>query len=529
LRNAAALLYPEDSSARVIVDDAGLDARQIAFSSRAESNWHNILAEAIRCNCLAALLNIVCQAYPTNPSLQAAILNYQQFVEAGGQFDVPAQVSPGTTIYGDQTSVGNISQSMAVAIGTGATASVAMTEEVAYSVHGLKNPYIGLSAFNYDDRAKYAGRDAKIREALEKLTEPGKEQTVLFVTGASGSGKSSFVQAGLLPQLREYYEKRHKQVRIATFRPKDQPFANLDDALSQLAPQANRDLATFTPPNQINILVIDQFEEVFTQAHLKVDAEFFQWLQKVPAFPQGRTYIIATIRSDYLNELFNLTKLYDLNRSGVDLRVMTVDELREAIQRPLQVCFPNGERRFEPALVQKLAQEASERSTLLPLLQVALENLWKQGVLRLAAYRKLGDAIQERAEEVYTSRSDPNANNQIKRSEHEQQELMDILLDLIHVAIDNTDRREVRQPRLRQELEKGSLQRRQLIEELVNARLLAIDTEMRNGNVVEIIDIIHESLIDNWNRLKYAIEEKREQLQRRTRFKLWLGEWLRNG
>ena len=163
LRNATALLYPDDSSARRIVADAGLDARQIAFSSRAESNWHNILAEAIRCNRLAALLNIVRQAYPTNPSLQAAILNYQQFVEAGGQFDVPAQVSPGTTIYGDQTNVGNISQSVAVAIGTGATASVAMTEEVAYNVHGLKNPYIGLSAFNYDDRAKYAGRASKCR------------------------------------------------------------------------------------------------------------------------------------------------------------------------------------------------------------------------------------------------------------------------------------------------------------------------------------------------------------------------------
>jgi len=208
---------------------------------------------------------------------------------------------------------------------------------------------------------------------------------------------------------------------------------------------------------------------------------------------------------------------------------MTVDELSETIQRPLQECFPNGERRFEPALVQKLAQDASLRPTLLPLLQVTLQKLWKQGSLKLAAYTNLTDAIQERAEEVYLFSDHINVDPQAPRPARDQQELMGILLDLIHVAVDDTDRRDVRQPRTRRELEQSSAHRPRLIEELVNARLLSAASETRNGEDVEVIDIIHESLIDNWGRLRNAIEEQRQQLQRRARFKLWLGEWLRNG
>src|SRR4051812_32246547 len=71
-----------------------------------------------------------------------------------------------------------------------------ITEEQAYNVGGLTNPYLGLNHFAYKDRAKYAGREQTIDEAVQKLTAPGAKRTVLFVTGASGSGKSSFALAG---------------------------------------------------------------------------------------------------------------------------------------------------------------------------------------------------------------------------------------------------------------------------------------------------------------------------------------------
>jgi hypothetical protein len=103
-----------------------------------------------------------------------------------------------------------------------------------YNVQGLPNPYLGLQPFTYAERAKYAGRDAQIAVALTKLTTPGEQRTLLFITGASGSGKSSFAQAGLIPALEQHYQQRHQTVRHAVFRPSKQPMAMLGDALLQL-------------------------------------------------------------------------------------------------------------------------------------------------------------------------------------------------------------------------------------------------------------------------------------------------------
>ncbi len=386
---------------------------------------------------------------------------------------------------------------------------------------GLPNPYLGLRSFTYADQDDYAGRASKVQEALDKLTKAGEAQTVLFVTGASGSGKSSFVQAGLLPALQDHYTARHKQVRFAIFRPGDQPLAQLDDALSLLALNS-RDLAAFTPANQINLLVIDQFEEVFTQAHLPADAEFFRWLQHAPPFGQGRTHIIVTVRSDYLNELFNVEQLYDLNRHGLDLRVMSLDELTQAIQRPLQRRFANGEKRLEPALVQRLAEDASVSPTLLPLLQVTLEELWKKGSLRLAAYGHLSDAIRQRADQVLAYR-DFNAATPIQpRSDEERERILHLFLNLVQVSLDDDYRRDVRRifPKARLSAELA-----RLVDELSQARLLSVTREHDNQ---ESVTIIHEALIGNWTRLRQEVQERRQELRRRTRFEQQVKEWVAN-
>ncbi len=107
--------------------------------------------------------------------------------------------------------------------------------EKAYDVRGLPNPYPGLRAFTYADRAAFAGREALIEDSVARLTTPGDPQSLTFITGASGSGKSSFAQAGLLPALEEHYRARGKTARWAVFRPGTNPLAVLADALLQLA------------------------------------------------------------------------------------------------------------------------------------------------------------------------------------------------------------------------------------------------------------------------------------------------------
>lgn len=404
---------------------------------------------------------------------------------------------------------------------------ITITEEVAYTVQGLPNPYLGLSAFRYADRAIYAGRERLAEETVQRLTTPDTRQTLLFITGASGSGKSSFAQAGLIPRLESHYAVYQKPVRHAIFRPSRQPMMMLADALQKLHPALTPEaLKTHTPNAQINLLLIDQFEELFIQSEAAQRAAFCDFLSKAPSFADCHTHILITLRVDYLDELYAVQPLWEIAKAGVELRTMHPADLQNAIQKPVQVMHPT--KRFAPELLGRLVQDAGVDAALLPLLQVTLAELWKTGRLVSSNYHSLTDAIRQRAELVYAFSDYDKTDPEVARPADEQQRLMDILLGLINVSVDSADRRDTRQRRTRQELENSSGLRSRLIEELVNARLLSAANESRNEQDVEVIDIIHESLIANWDRLKQAIDEQRQQLQRRARFKLWLGEWLRN-
>ncbi|MBV7326815.1 PQQ-binding-like beta-propeller repeat protein [Chloroflexi bacterium TSY] len=410
--------------------------------------------------------------------------------------------------------------------------------EEAYDVRSLLNPYLGLHAFTYEERGRYAGREHTIEQALKLLTLPGEQRTLLFITGASGSGKSSFAQAGLLPALETHYTQRNQTVRWAVFRPSRQPLAGFADALLRLGLPAEGIFAAagkymLTAPektvsgNQISLLVIDQFEELFTQSVPDQRDKLFEMLESLPDFAELRTHVIATLRIDYLPELFARKTLYDIAKQGIDLRAMNIDELKLAIQRPLQQAYPKGEKRFEEALLEKLAGDAAEDAAYLPLLQVSLEDIWRRGSLQLSAYGELTDAIQQRAEEVYTYTVDAEG-QRISRTEAEPEAILDVFLDLVEVSLDEDQHRDVRRQRPEVDLVRDKGDRLKLIEELVDNRLLSksIETQSGPGEEIEVVDIIHESLIVNWKRLQDAIAVQRDILQQRTRFEYALSEWL---
>jgi hypothetical protein len=113
---------------------------------------------------------------------------------------------------------------------------VTITEELTYDVSDLSsNPYRGLASFTYETRDFYGGRDQQIGEALARLTRDGDQAVLLFVTGASGSGKSSFVQAGVVPALERWYAQQGKRTRYAVIRPGARPILALGRALEQLS------------------------------------------------------------------------------------------------------------------------------------------------------------------------------------------------------------------------------------------------------------------------------------------------------
>jgi len=417
------------------------------------------------------------------------------------------------------------------------TKIVNIQAETAYDVRGCENPYLGLAAFTYADAKKYAGREKLIAETVARITNPASPIPLLFVTGASGSGKSSFAQAGLLPALETFYA--NFTVKRAVMRPAGDPFAALNDALwrqlrvtETLGVSENpKGLLEQTPPNQINLLVLDQFEEFFTQAPQAAREQFFAFLVNLPPViangakqSPSHTHIIATLRADYLPELFNHPALYEIAKRGVDLRAMNADELKQAIEQPLRASPYAQTKHFEPALVDKLAADAAHDAAYLPLLQVTLQELWRKGSLKLEAYSNLTDALKQRADQVLEYRDFDDAVPGEKRDPAEQAALLNLLLDLVDVSADDDQRRDVRKQRTKAELTRNDITRTRLVDELAAARLLSVQQESTDANRIEV-DLIHETLLTNWARLQTAIAERRGELRQRARFEQNLDEW----
>ena len=431
---------------------------------------------------------------------------------------------------------------------TGPVEQVFIEAEKAYDVRGLPNPYPGLRAFTYADRAAFAGREALIEDSVARLATPGDPQSLTFITGASGSGKSSFAQAGLLPALEEHYHARGKTARWAVFRPGTNPLAVLADAslqlglpelpaedLNSLTPQQFTDyLSRHTPADQVSLLVIDQFEELFTQAQPDQAKRLIALLGEPPPFTIAHTHLIATLRSDYLDWLFEEEALWELaTRFGIGLRVMDERQLKSAILKPLQIAAQTDTslrgKQIEPALVDRLAADASADAAYLPLLQVTLEDLWERGLLKLSEYGGLAEAISRRAERVYRFSDFEAAQLSHERPAADQEHILSIFLDLVNVSLDDDPRRDVRRWLLRHDFEAVSPERPPLIEQLLHARLLSLQVESQGESEVERVSIIHEALIARWDRLKEAIQTSRNKLRRRARFELDLNEWQNQG
>ncbi len=112
--------------------------------------------------------------------------------------------------------------------------------DIAYDVSGLpENPYLGLKAFTYKDRDRFAGRRNSVQQVLHAISATPEPPALFFIVGASGSGKSSFAQAGLIPELEEHFLGRGKSVACAVFQPGQFPMNALAEALCELGLSPN--------------------------------------------------------------------------------------------------------------------------------------------------------------------------------------------------------------------------------------------------------------------------------------------------
>lgn len=405
--------------------------------------------------------------------------------------------------HGGDYAEGNIDKRQ----GTFVEGTIIITEEQAYNVTGLKNPYLGLRAFSAAERTIFAGRERIVQTLVKRLSADDGDR-LLFIVGASGSGKSSLARAGLIPGLEDAFQDKHT-VNTQIF---DYPGQNVQDSLTRLLA-----VLTTLPSPPMTLILIDQFEEVFRE--VTAEATLLVLLTLVQSVQHVR--VIVTLRTDFLPHLVSDPRFEPYESRKVVVQKMNDHELRNAIQRPIQVHYP--EKRIETALLERLVQDAAQDSSYLPLLQVTLENLWDKGALRLTHDYSLATAIQLHANTVYEYR-DFAGLQQEPRSAEEKETIEGLLRDLVRVAPGQAIH-DVRWRRPRREITQGDMQRERLITDLTNGRLLRTDREPMDGQLIDTVTIVHEALLSQWPLLKRVIDSEREHLRRRERFLLDLDVW----
>jgi uncharacterized RDD family membrane protein YckC len=264
------------------------------------------------------------------------------------------------------------------------------------------NPFPGLRPFKFHENHLFFGRDTQTEELLRRL----RLNRFLAVIGSSGSGKSSLVRAGLLPDLcRGFMVKAGSSWRITVCRPGDDPVHNLAVVLSgaDVLGAPERDAAVQTGILEMTLrrsalglveavretrmartenllVVVDQFEELFrfkpasSGVHPEDEpAAFVKLLLNAARQNQLPIYIVITMRSDYLGDCAQFRDLPETINEGMYLIPrMTRDQRREAITGPVAV----GGGQIAPRLVNRLLNDVTENPDQLPILQHALMRTW---------------------------------------------------------------------------------------------------------------------------------------------------------
>ncbi|MEH1942832.1 MAG: pentapeptide repeat-containing protein, partial [Nostoc sp.] len=396
-------------------------------------------------------------------------------------------------------------------------------------------PYKGLLYFDCTeaDANLFYGRTALTDELLEKV----RSGNFLAVLGASGSGKSSVVRAGLLYQLqlgRRLSGSDTWQLKI--FRPGINPLQNLALAFveselsdieraSQLAKAEELiakgavglgQLITASQTQRV-VLVVDQFEEAFTQCQdITKRQQFFECVLGALQRDDNKLCLIITMRADFFGrcleqEYGGLAK--KIQEHLVTVTPMNREELKTAIIKPAQ----QVNLAVEPELVSQMIADVENSPGSLPLLQYTLTELWQQRTeerLTLTTYSKLGGVrgtLQTRATEVYES-----------LSLEEQQATKRIFLELTQLGegTEDTRRQVVQRDLVTSQHPEAVINR--IIQRLADEKLVVTSTL---SNQVAVVDVAHEALIRHWLLLRKWIEESRDVLRQNRKIEAAAIEW----
>ena len=406
----------------------------------------------------------------------------------------------------------------------------------------IKNsPYQGLKRFNVKDRDRFFGRD----KLIARLFEAVNRSNLSLVLGASGSGKSSVVRAGLIPELEKSLESQTFYNFI--FTPNQDPFDSLhrcllieekdyhfSEAEVEIAREAKADtltkvIDTLRKDGERWLIFVDQFEELFTICNdLDKRKNFISGLVEVAKSGNSSVKIVLAMRADFLDQLSFYPDLGAIVNENNNMRLVTMmhpDELRQAIEQP---AAKHGVV-FEEGLVEQIIKELDGQKGYLPLLQYTLNLLWKSEcqtrgadgrfeiedrILNKKSYAALEGvrgALQKRVNEIYKN-----------LNEDEKKITKQIFLKLVNFVDTDSGSRAVSRRAYRNEFVGKSVEK--LLEKFIDKEKLLVSSseyssteEMQASDSKRLkqrptVEIAHEILLSSWDKLKDWLEKAKEAI-----------------
>ncbi len=406
------------------------------------------------------------------------------------------------------------------------------------------NPYKGLRPFLETDAADFFGREALVQHLIARLNGNGEKVRLLAVIGPSGSGKSSLVNAGLIPALRRDALPDSGHWFVAEMVPGVRPLNELEMALRQVAvswPAAAdeqlraNDLGLqnivrqlLPEENSQLLLVVDQFEELYTRAEDAVEVnQFLRLLAAAVEAEDSSVRVIVTLRADFYDRPLLQRQFSRILREGTEVVLpMSRAELLDAVCRPAA----RAGVQFAPGVAEGIVEEVRQQPGMLPVLQYALTEMFtEQQDRRITweAYRTIGGvagALALRAEGVYAA-----------LDQKAQITARQIFLRLVAlgegsegIAAPDTRRRvwrvELQELARADANEEGATTVDAVLEAFGNHRLLTFDRDPVTRTPT--VEIAHEALLREWPRLSAWLEENRDDLRLQRRLAAATAEWI---
>jgi len=390
----------------------------------------------------------------------------------------------------------------------------------------LRCPYQGLLAFTKKERPFFFGRKRVVDDIKSKLDR----LNFVPLIGASGSGKSSVVLAGLIPWLEEL----GWQI-LEPIKPGFKPLSKLeslllyyfpdrekllDECINNPASEGLKPLLELFPREHKFLLVVDQFEELFTFALAEQRDRFIELITQVATIPDFPLAVVATMRADFIEPCLRYDGLRQLIQNNAeylpDLRGL---DLLEAITEPAKL------QGYEVTndLLNNILEDIQQEPGFLPLLEFALTQLWQKRDeakhrLTLDTYEAIGGivgALNCQADKVYQYRDYEEEKPVKERTEAEKTLIKRIFLNLLQIGDGEKDTR-LRQSKafilsLAGDNQEGQKVLTELIEGkqgLVKGRLLVTGKTEREEEAW--VDLAHEALIEKWDNLNLWRTETRQ-------------------